>query len=92
MVKDYAVKYHPSETEAIKKMNLSDCVKKYIKDDETKKLLFRTTWIGNDFAHYENKHTEIDLDGLKELIDLSIQEIETDIKKKNYIAKIPKAK
>ncbi len=27
LVKDYAIKYHPSETEAIKKMNLSNCVK-----------------------------------------------------------------
>lgn len=92
LVKDYAIKYHPSETEAIKKMNLSDCVKKYIKDDETKDLLLRATWIGNDFAHYENKHTDIDLHDLKQLIDLSMGEIESEIKKKNYIAKIGSAK
>ncbi len=92
LIKDYAIKYHPSETETIKKMNLSDCVKKYIKDVETKELLLRATWIGNDFAHYENKHAEIDLAGLKELINLSMQEIETDIKKKNYIANIGSAK
>ena len=73
-------------------MNLSDCVKNYIKDVETRDLLLRATWIGNDYAHYENKHTDIDLVDLKQLIELSMREIESEIKKKNYIAKIKSSK
>lgn len=92
LIKDYAIKYNPSEIESIKKMNLSDCVKNYIKDVETRDLLLRATWIGNDYAHYENKHTDIDLVDLKQLIELSMREIESEIKKKNYIAKIKSSK
>lgn len=92
LIKDYAIKYYPSEIESIKKMNLSDCVKKYINDVETKDLLLRATWIGNDYAHYENKHTDIDLVDLKQLIELSMREIESEIRKKNYIAKITSSK
>lgn len=92
LIKDYAIKYNPNEAESIIKMNLSDCVNKYVKNNETKDLLLRTTWIGNDFAHYEKKHADIDLHDLKQLIDLSMGEIESEIKRKNYIAKIGRAK
>lgn len=88
LVKDYAIKFNPQDIESIKKMNLSECVKKYIKDEETKDLLLRTAWIGNDFAHYENKHIDINIVDLKQLIELSMNEIESEIRKKNYINKI----
>jgi len=88
LIKDYAIKYNPNDSDKIKKMNLSDCVKNYVNNDETKDLLLRTTWIGNDFAHYENSHEDIDINNLKELIELSMKEIESEIRKKNYISKI----
>ena len=92
LVKDYAIKFNPSEAESIKKMNLSDCVKKYINNIETKDLLLRTTWIGNDYAHYESNHKDFNVEDLKQLIDISMKEIESDIKKKNYITKIQSSK
>lgn len=92
LIKDYAIKYNVEDTEKIKKMNLSDCVKEYFKDAETKDLLVRTTWIGNDFTHYENKHTNINIDDLKQLIELSMRKIEDEIKKQNYISKITNSK
>ena len=63
-------------------------VEKYAPDDTTKQLLLRATWIGNDYAHYETKHEEINLNDLKSLINLSVEAIEKDIKVKNYIANI----
>ena len=55
-------------------------------------LIPGATWIGNDYAHYESKHIDIDLVDLKQLIELSVREIESEIKKKNYIAKITSLK
>lgn len=92
LIKDYAIKYNFLDAESIKKMNLSDCVKKYVKDEETKDLLLRATWIGNDFAHYENKHIDMNIADLKQLIELSMREIESEIKKKKYISKISSSK
>lgn len=88
LVKDYAIKYNPDDAQSIKTMNLKDCVDKYFLEGETKKLLINTTWIGNDFAHYMNKHQDINIADLKFLVDLSTKEIENDIKKKNCFAKI----
>lgn len=88
LIKDYAIKYNPNDESTIKNMPLVKCVEKYAPDDATKQLLLRATWIGNDFAHYESKHEEIDLNDLKSLIELSVDAIEKYIKVKNYIANI----
>ena len=57
-------------------MPLAKCVEKYAPDDTTKQLLLRATWIGNDYAHYETKHEEINLNDLKTLGDMFGQEYE----------------
>ena len=88
LIKDYAIKYHQDEESIIKNMPLAKFVEKYAPNDVTKQLLLRATWIGNDFAHYETKHEEIDLNDLKSLIELSVDAIEKDIKVKKYIANI----
>lgn len=88
LIKDYAIKYHQDEESIIKNMPLAKCVGEYAPNDVTKQLLLRATWIGNDFAHYETKHEEIDLNDLKSLIELSVDAIEKDIKVKKYIANI----
>lgn len=71
MIKDYAIKYNSNEKEQIKNMNLCNCVKKIVKDEETKNLLLHAAWIANDYAHYENNHPTINIDNLKKLIELS---------------------
>ncbi|MCI5746197.1 MAG: DUF4145 domain-containing protein [Erysipelotrichaceae bacterium] len=88
LIKDYAIKYHQEDETTIKNMSLAKCVEKYAPNEATKELLLRATWIGNDFAHYETKHEEINLNDLKNLIDLSVDAIEKNIKIKNYIANI----
>lgn len=90
LIKDFAIKYHPEDKEKISKMLLSQCVEYYSPDEETKQLLLRASWIGNDFAHYSNKHEKITVEDLKNLILLSVESIDSYIKKKNYISKIEK--
>ena len=90
LIKDFALKYFPGDKDKIIYMPLSQCVEKYSPDDETKQLLLRTSWIGNDYTHYNNKHEDVTLEDLKQLIMLSVNDIESFIKKKNYIVKIEK--
>ena len=90
LIKDFAIKYHPDEKDKISNMQLSQCVEKYSPDEDTKQLLLRASWIGNDFAHYTNKHDEITIEDLKQLILLSVESIDSYIKRKNYINKIDK--
>lgn len=88
LIKDYAIKYNPEQVAEIKKKSLSKCIEDYFPDNESKELLIRTNWIGNDFAHYQSKHEDIDINDLKQLIMLSVQIIVADVKKKDYISKI----
>lgn len=90
LIKDYAIKYNSNNANDIKTMNLSECIKKYAPTDDMKELLLRASWIGNDFAHYESKHENVDISDLKQLILLSVDSIIADVKKRNYIAKIEK--
>lgn len=87
LIKDYAIKCNPSDEEKIKSMPLSDCINKYT-TDKLKKIVSVTSWIGNDFSHYESKHENINIDDLKELIRLSVNCLVDEIKIKEYISKI----
>lgn len=69
-------------------MQLSQVVNTYFPNGEIKELITRATWIGNDFAHYETKHLDINLEDLKQLILLSVSRIDESIKTKNFIKKI----
>ena len=90
LIKDYAISKENDDAkkENIKKMQLSQVINIYFPDGEIKKLITRATWIGNDFAHYETKHSDINLEDLKQLILLSVSRIDESIKTKKFIEKI----
>lgn len=90
LIKDYAIKYNSNDAEVIKKMNLTECIRKYSPTEDTKELLLRASWIENDFAHYESKHEDLDINDLKQLILLSAGSIIQDIKRRDYSLKIKK--
>lgn len=71
-------------------MNLTECIRKYSPTEDTKELLLRASWIGNDFAHYESKHEDLDINDLKQLILLSAGSIIQYIKRRDYSLKIKK--
>ena len=90
LMKDFAIKYNPNDKERIISMNLSQCVNEYSPDEDIKQLLERTTWIGNDYAHYKKNHSDITLDDLRELVLLAANSIYIYVRKKKYIKKIEK--
>lgn len=72
LVKDFAIHQHPSEAEDIKKQMLSPCIKKYIDNPQIKTLVERSTWIGNDEAHYIRKQEDRDVNDMKAFIKATV--------------------
>lgn len=68
LIKDYAIYEHPDEAEAIKSKPLAQCIKSYISADNIKILAERSTWIGNDEAHYIRKQEDHDVSDMKSFI------------------------
>lgn len=72
LVKDFAIHEHPDSAEEIKRLLLSQCIKKYIDDDWIKTLAERSAWIGNDEAHYLRKQTDRDVNDMKSFIKATV--------------------
>lgn len=72
LVKDFAIHEHPADIEDIKKLMLASCIKKYIDTPQIKTLAERSTWIGNDEAHYIRKQTDRDVSDMKDFIQATV--------------------
>lgn len=72
LVKDFSIHKNPDDEEEIKKLTLSQCIKKYIDNDQIKILVERSAWIGNDEAHYIRKQTDRDVNDMKEFIKATV--------------------
>ncbi len=57
-------------------------------ESDLKDLLQRATWLGNDMTHYLKYHDNFDVNDLKELIKLVMDEIHSIEQKRHYIANI----
>ncbi|HJB96428.1 MAG TPA: DUF4145 domain-containing protein [Candidatus Mediterraneibacter intestinigallinarum] len=68
LIKDYAIHEYPDEAESIKSKPLAQCIKNYISADNIKTLAERSTWIGNDEAHYIRKQEDRDVSDMKAFI------------------------
>lgn len=79
LVKDYAIHKNPNDSEEIKKMFLSPCIRKYIQDERINVLAEKAAWLGNDEVHYLRKHVDKDLIDLKQLIQAIIYYISMDL-------------
>ncbi len=91
LVKDWAIKNNPDDSEKIKSLWLGQVIKKYYEGD-LKDILERATWLGNDQAHYNRLFEEFDIDVLKELIALIMVELDRQYKMKHYIDTIQSKK
>ena len=67
LIKDYLCHVQPDNAETIKKTKLGDCIT-MLGDPTLRDLAATASWLGNDFAHYERRHTQFDLDDLKRFI------------------------
>lgn len=72
LVKDFSIRENPDNEEDIKKLFLSQCINKYINNPQIKTLVERSTWIGNDEAHYIRKQNDRDVDDMKAFIKATV--------------------
>ncbi|MFD1899224.1 DUF4145 domain-containing protein [Enterococcus termitis] len=76
LVKDYAIRYNPDETEKIKTMLLGPVIKQYLSDfKKLQTLATAATWIGNDETHYVRRHEDKDIKSMKRFIRAAAQYI-----------------
>ncbi len=68
LIKDFAIHEHPDDEEDIKAKPLAQCIKKYIENEKITTLAERSTWIGNDEAHYTRKQEDRDVSDMKDFI------------------------
>lgn len=72
LIKDYLVAKHPEKENEIKNSyKFAQLIKDYVTDNKVKLLAERTSWLGNDHAHYTKKWIDKDIGDLKRLQDLS---------------------
>ncbi len=72
LIKDFSNHEHPDEEDKIKSMPLSACIKDYIDAPNIKTLATRSTWIGNDEAHYIRKQEDRDVNDMKAFITATV--------------------
>ncbi|MBX8938816.1 DUF4145 domain-containing protein [Enterococcus gilvus] len=76
LVKDYAIRYFPSDKEKIKNMMLGPVIKNYLTDfKKLQNLATAATWIGNDETHYTRRHEDKDIESMKRFIRAAAQYI-----------------
>lgn len=91
LVKDYLIQRDSSLEGKIEDKLLASVIgENFSSPQETdlKDLLQRATWLGNDMTHYLKYHENFDINDLKELIQLVMDEIHSIEQKRHYIANI----
>lgn len=81
LVKDYVktLRENKGAESAIEASSLGQCISNFVKDASIKACAKRATWLGNDETHYVRKWPEKDLTDLKNLIELTIHWISSEI-------------
>jgi len=72
LIKDFSIYKCPKDIDLIKKAPLSQCINKYIDIESIRTLAERSTWIGNDEAHYIRKHEDRDISHMKAFIKATV--------------------
>lgn len=91
LVKDYLIGKNAALKGTIENMQLAKVINDHFidpKESDLKDLLVRATWLGNDLTHYLKYHVNFDINDLKELISLVVDEIHSIEQKRHYINKI----
>lgn len=89
LIKDYCINNFPRDKEKIEQMPLSNCIKEYIKDENTKICAERAVWLGNDETHYKRLWEDKDIDDLKNLIELTLLFITSQALVEKYKTEMP---
>jgi hypothetical protein len=89
LIKDYIISKDPASKNTIEKKLLGDCIKYHIDSQKIKDIASRAAWLGNDESHYIRKWVNMDVNNLKQLIQLTTHWIETEYLTDQMIAAMP---
>jgi len=84
LIKDYIINLDSSKSDQIKRKPLANCIKDDISDENIKFCAEKAVWLGNDETHYVRKWNDKDIEDLKQLIDLTINFIKSEIIMQKY--------
>lgn len=95
LIRDFACYLNPERSEEIKNdNNFSNVIHNRIPDSinfqEIKDITKRAWWLGSDYAHYNKKYDDHDINDLKTLIEIVVLNIESYIKTQKYKEQILK--
>ena len=71
LIKDFLIKKHPDQRDAIASMHLANCIRDLVTNIPLKTCAERAAWLGNDETHYVRSHPNYDVEDLKALIKLT---------------------
>ena len=91
LIKDFAKKKSPDKIENIEKESLASCIDNYIDDEKIKDISKRAVWLGNDQTHYTKIWEDKDIKHLKQLIDLVVHFIVSDIESEELLKEMPES-
>ncbi len=93
LIKDYLLSSIPEENverrDSIKSKFLGRCIEEDVLNEKIKIVAKRAVWLGNDETHYVRKWTGKDVSHLKQLIELTVHWIESEIELQRLEADMP---
>lgn len=96
LIKDYLlssiIEDDAEKKENIKNKFLGNCIAEDVLNEQIKIVSKRAVWLGNDETHYVRKWTEKDVSHLKQLIELTVRWIESEIETQALLADMPESR
>lgn len=97
LIKDFAAYLNPDKASDIKKdTSVANVINNRIPNNscfnEIKDIANRTWWLSCDSAHYDSKYNELDINDLKECINITVASIVFYLKREHYLKVIQKSK
>ncbi|WP_419777537.1 hypothetical protein [Malaciobacter marinus] len=91
LIRDYCFYKFPDKIDSIKETKqIGTVIENFIENINIKDMAKRATWLGNDETHYQREWTDMNVDDLKCLIDLTLHWIIFDLKTEEMNRRMPK--
>ena len=92
LMKDYAIALNPDKRETIEKDDLGKCINENFSTATIRDVANRANWLGNDEMHFMKRWTDKDVSDIVETIDLVVEAIELNEKRKRLVKEMPEQK
>ncbi len=88
----FSIKTHAADEEKIKRMELGNCIQTYVLNPMVKDTAERAACLGNDETHYLHTWEEKNLQDLKDLLQLVVTALHTELQYHKMKKDMPQGK